>query len=161
MARTRRLGGPSDLDLRAHQVRPTGDPRRKRSSRRCNRGRSGHHVPGALPRSWIQCGDHNCCLATLAALLLTGLLSLLFVNISFFTGSGSEEAAFLQISQSQVNLQGLLLASIIIGTLRVLDDVTVTQASAVWELQRANPEYGMQSLQGSHTDRARSHRIDS
>jgi uncharacterized membrane protein len=85
-------------------------------------------------------------LGTLAALLLTGLLSLLFVNISYFTGAGSEEAAFLQISQSQVNLQGLLLASIIIGTLGVLDDVTVTQASAVWELQKANPEYGMRHL---------------
>jgi uncharacterized membrane protein len=85
-------------------------------------------------------------LGTLAALFLTGLLALYFVNISFFTGAGSEEAAFLQISQQQVNLQGLLLASIIIGTLGVLDDVTVTQASAVWELQKANPTYGMKDL---------------
>ena len=85
-------------------------------------------------------------LGTLTSLLLTGLLALFFVNISIFTGAGSEEAALLQISQQQVNLQGLLLASIIIGTLGVLDDVTVTQASAVWELQRANPEYGISAL---------------
>jgi uncharacterized membrane protein len=85
-------------------------------------------------------------LGTLAALFLTGALALIFVNISIFTGAGSEEAAFLQISQQQVNLQGLLLASIIIGTLGVLDDVTVTQASAVWELQRANPDYGIRNL---------------
>jgi uncharacterized membrane protein len=85
-------------------------------------------------------------LGTLAALFLTGALALFFVNISVFTGAGSEEAAFLQISQQQVNLQGLLLASIIIGTLGVLDDVTVTQASAVWELQRANPDYGPRNL---------------
>jgi uncharacterized membrane protein len=85
-------------------------------------------------------------LGTLAALFLTGLLAWYFVNISFFTGAGSEEAAFLQISQQQVNLQGLLLASIIIGTLGVLDDVTVTQASAVWELQKANPGYGARNL---------------
>ena len=85
-------------------------------------------------------------LGTLASLLLTGLLALFFVNISIFTGAGSEEAAFLQISQQQVNLQGLLLASIIIGTLGVLDDVTVTQASAVWELQMANPGYGIAEL---------------
>jgi uncharacterized membrane protein len=85
-------------------------------------------------------------LGTLAALLLTGVLALLFVNISIFTGAGSEEAAFLQISQQQVNLRGLLLASIIIGTLGVLDDVTVTQASAVWEIHRANPEYGIRNL---------------
>jgi uncharacterized membrane protein len=81
-------------------------------------------------------------LGTLASLLLTGLLALLFVELSTFTGAGSEEAVFLQISQQQVNLQGLLLASIIIGTLGVLDDVTVTQSSAVWEIRRANPEMG-------------------
>lgn len=85
-------------------------------------------------------------LGTLTSLLLTGLLALLFVNLSIFTGAGSEEAAFLQVNQSQVNLQGLLLASIVIGTLGVLDDVTVTQASAVWELQKANPEYGIKNL---------------
>lgn len=85
-------------------------------------------------------------LGTLASLLLTGVLALFFVNVAIFTGAGSEEAAFLQIQQQQVNLQGLLLASIIIGTLGVLDDVTVTQASAVWELQRANPDYGMRNL---------------
>ncbi len=85
-------------------------------------------------------------LGTLGSLLLTGLLALFFVNYAIFTGAGSEEAAFLQINQQQVNLQGLLLASIVIGTLGVLDDVTVTQASAVWELQRANPEYGIRNL---------------
>jgi uncharacterized membrane protein len=85
-------------------------------------------------------------LGTLLSLLLTGLLAFIFVNISIFTGVGSEEAAFLEVSQQQVNLQGLLLASIIIGTLGVLDDVTVTQASAVWELHRANPEYGIRNL---------------
>ena len=85
-------------------------------------------------------------LGTLASLFLTGLLALFFVKLSIFTGAGSEEAAFLQISQSQVNLEGLLLASIIIGTLGVLDDVTVTQASAVWELKRANPSYKIREL---------------
>jgi uncharacterized membrane protein len=85
-------------------------------------------------------------LGTLASLFLTGALALSFVGISIFTGAGSEEAAFLQINQQQVNLQGLLLASIIIGTLGVLDDVTVTQASAVWELRKANPQYGFGNL---------------
>jgi uncharacterized membrane protein len=85
-------------------------------------------------------------LGTLASLVLTALLSVIFVGVSSFTGSGSEEAVFLQISQQQVNLEGLLLASIIIGTLGVLDDVTVTQASAVWELHRANPAYGIKKL---------------
>jgi uncharacterized membrane protein len=96
-------------------------------------------------------------LGTLASLLLTAVLALLFVEISAFTGLGSEEAAFLQISQQQVNLEGLLLASIIIGTLGVLDDVTVTQASAVWELQRANPGYGLKNLFGAGIRIGRDH----
>jgi len=96
-------------------------------------------------------------LGTLASLFLTGGLALFFVNISIFTGAGSEEAAFLQINQSQVNLQGLLLASIIIGTLGVLDDVTVTQASAVWELHKANPAYGIGDLYRSAIRIGRDH----
>jgi uncharacterized membrane protein len=96
-------------------------------------------------------------LGTLASLGLTALLALLFVEISAFTGSGSEEATFLQISQQQVNLEGLLLASIIIGTLGVLDDVTVTQASAVWELRRANPGYGFGNLFGAAIRIGRDH----
>jgi uncharacterized membrane protein len=96
-------------------------------------------------------------LGTLASLFLTAALALLFVDISAFTGLGSEEAAFLQISQQQVNLEGLLLASIIIGTLGVLDDVTVTQASAVWELQRANPGYGFRNLFGAGIRIGRDH----
>jgi uncharacterized membrane protein len=96
-------------------------------------------------------------LGTLASLLVTGLLALIFVGVSSFTGAGSEEAAFLQISQQQVNLQGLLLASVIIGTLGVLDDVTVTQASAVWELYKANPDYGLRALYRSGIRIGRDH----
>lgn len=96
-------------------------------------------------------------LGTLASLLLTGVLALLFVEISIFTGAGSEEAAFLQISQQQVNIEGLLLASIIIGTLGVLDDVTVTQAAVVWELRRANPSYGVADLYRSGIRIGRDH----
>lgn len=79
-------------------------------------------------------------LGTLASLALTGVLSLIFVHAAKFTGLASEEATFLQVSADQINLGGLLLGGIVIGALGVLDDVTVTQASAVWELHAANPE---------------------
>jgi uncharacterized membrane protein len=36
----------------------------------------------------------------------------------------------------------------VIGALGVLDDVTVTQTSAVWELRRANPELGARGCRG-------------
>ncbi len=94
---------------------------------------------------------------TIASLLLTGLLAVIFVEVSVFTGAGSEEAVFLQVNQQQVNLEGLLLASIVIGTLGVLDDVTVTQAAAVWELHHANPRYGVRNLYRSGIRIGRDH----
>jgi uncharacterized membrane protein len=53
--------------------------------------------------------------------------------------------------------QGLLLAGLIIGSLGVLDDVTVTQASAVWELHLANPAYGARDLYRSAVRIGRDH----
>lgn len=85
-------------------------------------------------------------LGTFGSLALTGLLALLFVEGSRLTGFSSEEAVFLNLRASQINLQGLVLAGIIIGSLGVLDDVTITQASAVWELRLANPSYGFREL---------------
>ena len=78
-------------------------------------------------------------LGTLVSLLLTGVLALVFVALTQLTGLSSEEAVFLQVSAEQINLQGLLLGGIIIGSLGVLDDVTVTQVSAVWEIHGAHP----------------------
>ena len=85
-------------------------------------------------------------LGTLVSLVLTGALAALFVAAGRFTGLASEEATFLNAVAGQVELQGLLLAGIIIGSLGVLDDVTVTQASAVWELHLANPAYRAREL---------------
>lgn len=96
-------------------------------------------------------------LGTLVSLALTGGLAIAFVELCRFTGFGSEEATFLQISAEQVNLEGLLLGGIIIGTLGVLDDVTVTQASAVWELRVANPAYSVRRLYSSALRIGRDH----
>ncbi|MDQ4142686.1 MAG: YibE/F family protein [Actinomycetota bacterium] len=96
-------------------------------------------------------------LGTLVSLLLTGLLAFLFVEFGNFTGLASEEALFLQISADQVNLKGLLLGGIIIGALGVLDDVTVTQASAVWELHAANPKMSVGELYGAALRIGRDH----
>ncbi len=96
-------------------------------------------------------------LGTLSSLVLTALLASVFVELSRLTGLSSEESAFLQITAQQVNLQGLLLAGIIIGTLGVLDDVTVTQASAVWQLRLANPSLGALALYRSAVRIGRDH----
>jgi uncharacterized membrane protein len=96
-------------------------------------------------------------LGTLVSLLLTCLLAAFFLDLVSFTGFGSEEAVFLQVSAAQVNLQGLIFAGVIIGTLGVLDDVTVTQASAVWEIHYANPRYSARQLYSSALRIGRDH----
>lgn len=85
-------------------------------------------------------------LGTLASLLLTALLSWGFSGAAHLSGLSSEEASFLQGAFPGIDPRGLLLAGVVIGALGVLDDVTVTQASAVWELRAANPAYGAREL---------------
>ncbi|MFC5832114.1 YibE/F family protein [Nonomuraea insulae] len=84
-------------------------------------------------------------LGTLASLTLTGLLSYGALGFARLNGITDDSALMLDMSLS-IDTQGLLLASIIIGALGVLDDVTVTQAVTVAELAHANPSYGFARL---------------
>ncbi|TMR42226.1 YibE/F family protein [Actinomadura geliboluensis] len=79
-------------------------------------------------------------IGTIASLTLTGVLATVAINLTHLSGITDDASLNLDLSYS-VNGQGLLLASIIIGALGVLDDVTVTQAVTVTELGRANPAY--------------------
>ena len=96
-------------------------------------------------------------LGTLVSLVLTGVLAGVFVEAARFTGAATEEALNLGAAAENVDLRGLLLAGVIIGSLGVLDDVTVTQASAVWELRAANPSYGVRDLYRSGIRIGRDH----
>lgn len=80
-------------------------------------------------------------ISTLLALVFTGLLATYFVQATHLTGYASEEAGFLQVErQGSIDIRGLLLAGIIIGTLGILDDVTIGQASVVQQIKRAKPD---------------------
>ena len=85
-------------------------------------------------------------LSTFASLAITGVLAWVFLSASKFTGFGDENVGFLDALGSQIDPRGLLLAGVVIGSLGVLDDVTVTQVSAVWELKRASPDAGFGEL---------------
>lgn len=81
---------------------------------------------------------HVAALGAFSALVLTTGLSWVAVAVAGFSGLATEEAFFL-LSLPDVDLSGLLLAGIVLGAIGALDDVTVTQASAVWEVHGANP----------------------
>lgn len=96
-------------------------------------------------------------LGTLGSLVLTGVLGSLATAATHLTGYGSEEASTLALYQGDIDLHGLLLAGIIIGSLGVLDDVTVTQAATVTELAAANPEMSRLRLYRAATRVGRAH----
>ena len=95
-------------------------------------------------------------LGTLASLVLTGVLSAVAVKAAHLTGVADEQSTYLGTVQN-LNLQGLLLAGILIGSLGVLDDVTITQSVTVTELARANPAYQFRQLYAAATRVGRSH----
>ena len=94
-------------------------------------------------------------LGTLASLALTGALAWLSVAALHLTGVADDLSASVGASQG-VDMRGLLLAGIVIGSLGVLDDVTVTQAATVAEIANADPAAGFGRLfrAGSRVGRA-------
>nr|WP_138918084.1 YibE/F family protein [Gordonia effusa] len=76
-------------------------------------------------------------LGTLFSLGLAGILSWLAIKTTKITGLSGDQAMNLQLYQGSISVSGLLLAGFIIGTLGVLNDVTITQASAAFELAAA------------------------
>ncbi len=76
---------------------------------------------------------------TLAGLAITALVGWWAVRSTHLSGIADEGGGFLTTFASGVNFQGLLTAAVIIAGLGVLNDVTITQSSAVWELRAASP----------------------
>lgn len=81
-------------------------------------------------------------IGTAASLLLAVLLTIASVEGTYITGLANEDARALRylIDGFQLDLRGVLMAGIVIGTLGVLDDVTVSQASTVAQLRAAAPD---------------------
>ena len=81
------------------------------------------------------------------SLTLTGLIAWIFVEWTRLTGLSVEESSYLVIELGpNLNFRGLVLGGIIIGSLGVLDDICVGQASAVFELVNANRDLGWKAL---------------
>ena len=96
-------------------------------------------------------------IGTLLSLALTACLGLVFTDVMHFTGLGDETNRVLVSVLPDVQFDGLLLAGLIIGALGVLDDVTVTQAAAVWELAAGNRQTTRPALFAAAMRIGRSH----
>ncbi|WP_189037261.1 YibE/F family protein [Streptomyces daqingensis] len=94
---------------------------------------------------------------TLISLLLIGVLGSLFIDWARLTGNTDDQTGLVHGLFPGIGIQGLLLAGVLIGSLGVLDDVTVTQTSAVWELKQADPGAGWRKLYGAAMRIGRDH----
>jgi uncharacterized membrane protein len=83
----------------------------------------------------------------LGTLTLVALLTTLVLRAAHMSGTGSEDAVFLLLEPAlQMNLRGLLLAGIMLGTLGVLDDICISQISLIQELIHAKPHIELKEL---------------
>jgi uncharacterized membrane protein len=79
-------------------------------------------------------------LGTLTAMLFSAGLSWAAIEFTHLTGLSQEQNNEVAAYLGNVSITGLLLAGFIIGSLGVLNDVTITQASAVFELAHLSHE---------------------
>ena len=96
---------------------------------------------------------------TFASLAVVAGLAIMFDELARFTQfRGSEDATLLQaVGLPDIDFGGLLLAGIIFGALGILDDVTMTQAATVTELNEASPSLSRVVLAKRSMNVGRSH----
>lgn len=85
-------------------------------------------------------------LGTLGGLLATGLLAAWATGATHLTGLSGEHALDLLSLVPEASLRGILLCGMVLAGLGVLNDVTITQASAVWELRAVSPAASRREL---------------
>ena len=73
-------------------------------------------------------------LGTMFGLGITALLAAWATDAANLAGVGSHDAATLANISDNISISGIILCGLIISGLGVLNDVTITQSSAVWEL---------------------------
>ncbi|WP_422108785.1 YibE/F family protein [Arthrobacter bussei] len=79
-------------------------------------------------------------LGTVFGLAVTALLAAWATDAAHLTGVGDENAYTLVNASDNLSISSIILCGLIISGLGVLNDVTITQASSVWELHELAPD---------------------
>jgi uncharacterized membrane protein len=85
-------------------------------------------------------------LGTMFGLAITALLAAWATDAANLAGVGSHDSATLANISDNISISGIILCGLIISGLGVLNDVTITQSSAVWELWELAPETSARQL---------------
>lgn len=76
---------------------------------------------------------------TLAGVLVTAGLGVVATSLTRLTGAPDETAGILSTFAGDLSFQGLFACATVVAGLGVLNDVTITQSSSVWEIRAAGP----------------------
>jgi uncharacterized membrane protein len=85
-------------------------------------------------------------LGTMFGLGITALLAAWATGAANLAGVGNHEATTLVNTSANISISGVILCGLIISGLGVLNDVTITQSSAVWELYELAPASSARKL---------------
>jgi uncharacterized membrane protein len=85
-------------------------------------------------------------LGTIFGLGLSGGIAAWASSAAHLNGLSSQDNYQLSQLAGGIDLSGIIVCGIIVAGLGVLNDVTITQASAVWEVHAAAPQLGVRAL---------------
>ncbi len=98
--------------------------------------------------------------STLLALFITFFLAKSIAQITLLNGYGDQEAVDLHFGLKKlINIKDLLLGGIILATLGALNDITITQAAAIFTLHKTSPQLSLKQLAGHGFAIGREHGI--
>lgn len=86
-------------------------------------------------------------LGTVGGVVIAGALSIIAIHLMHLTGLDSEEAMLLKVTMlSKIDFQGVLFSGMVFGALGAVMDVTISIASALYEVKAAQPAMNMKEL---------------
>jgi uncharacterized membrane protein len=85
-------------------------------------------------------------LGTMFGLGVTALMAAWATDAAYLTGVGDEDTYQLVNMSDTISLSGVIMCGLIISGLGVLNDVTITQSSAVWEMYELAPHASARRL---------------
>jgi len=96
-------------------------------------------------------------LGTFIGLILTAGLAAWASDTAYLIGLGEEYSYMLASVVPEIRLSGIVLTGLLVAGLGVLNDVTITQSSAVWEIKAAQPNISSKDLFASGMRIGRDH----
>lgn len=86
-------------------------------------------------------------LGTVGGVVIAGALSIIAIHLMHLTGLDSEEAMLLKVTMlAKIDFQGVLFSGMVFGALGAVMDVTISIASALYEVKAAQPAMNMKEL---------------